>query len=194
VVSRLQCLRGISTQTGTGLAVEIGDWHRFTGATIGAHLRLVPQRILQLRQPQPGTDHQDRRRARLPDRGRGHRAPPPGLPPSERVDVRLVGDGLASNHVASPAIRIPMPDDDAAVCPTSRAATSRTSTRQWPRSARPLGGRRHGREVSRVRELVHPCTPRRSGCTSSRPDGPNASVPTGEATGATGQPIRRCFP
>jgi transposase len=117
VVSRLQCLRGISTQTGTGLAVEIGDWHRFTGATVGAYLRLVPQRILQLRQPQPGTDHQDRRRARLPDSGRGHRAPPPGLPPSERVDVRLVGDGLASgparghagNHVASPAIRIPMP-------------------------------------------------------------------------------------
>lgn len=42
VVARLQCLRGISTLTGFGLAVEIGDWYRFTGATIGAYLGLVP--------------------------------------------------------------------------------------------------------------------------------------------------------
>jgi transposase len=42
VVTRLQCLRGVSTLTGFGLAVGIGDWHRFTGATIGAYLGLVP--------------------------------------------------------------------------------------------------------------------------------------------------------
>jgi transposase len=42
VVRRLCCLRGISTLTGFGLAVEIGDWHRFSGATIGAFLGLVP--------------------------------------------------------------------------------------------------------------------------------------------------------
>jgi transposase len=42
VVSRLSCLRGISTLTALGLAVEIGDWHRFTGSTIGAYLGLVP--------------------------------------------------------------------------------------------------------------------------------------------------------
>jgi len=42
VVVRLSCLRGISTLTGFGLAVEIGDWHRFTGNTIGAYLGLVP--------------------------------------------------------------------------------------------------------------------------------------------------------
>jgi transposase len=41
-VVRLGCLRGISTLTGFGLAVEIGDWHRFTGNTIGAYLGLVP--------------------------------------------------------------------------------------------------------------------------------------------------------
>ncbi|WP_240918918.1 hypothetical protein [Kocuria sp. KD4] len=33
VVHWLGCLRGISTLTGFGLAVEIGDWHRFTGNT-----------------------------------------------------------------------------------------------------------------------------------------------------------------
>jgi transposase len=39
---RLCCLRGISTLTGFARAVELGDWHRFTGASIGAYLGLVP--------------------------------------------------------------------------------------------------------------------------------------------------------
>jgi transposase len=42
IVCRLQCLRGISTLTAFGLAVEVGDWSRFTGSTIGAFLGLVP--------------------------------------------------------------------------------------------------------------------------------------------------------
>jgi len=42
VVRRLCCLRGISTLTGFALAVEVGDWDRFTGSTIGAYLGLVP--------------------------------------------------------------------------------------------------------------------------------------------------------
>ena len=42
VVNRLSCLRGISTLTAFSLAVEIGDWERFTGASIGAYLGLVP--------------------------------------------------------------------------------------------------------------------------------------------------------
>ncbi|MDP4014181.1 MAG: IS110 family transposase [Candidatus Nanopelagicales bacterium] len=42
VVRRLNCLRGVSTLTGFGLAVEVGDWHRFTGSTIGSFLGLVP--------------------------------------------------------------------------------------------------------------------------------------------------------
>jgi hypothetical protein len=42
VVARLGCLRGVGVLTSFGLAVEIGDWQRFTGATIGAYLGLVP--------------------------------------------------------------------------------------------------------------------------------------------------------
>ena len=42
VVRNLECLRGISTLTAFGLAVEIGDWERFTGRSIGAYLGLVP--------------------------------------------------------------------------------------------------------------------------------------------------------
>jgi len=42
VTRRLGCLRGISTLTGFALAVEIGDWTRFTGASIGSYVGLVP--------------------------------------------------------------------------------------------------------------------------------------------------------
>ena len=41
-VDRLGCLRGISALTGLALTVEIGDWTRFTGASIGAYVGLVP--------------------------------------------------------------------------------------------------------------------------------------------------------
>lgn len=41
-VNRLGCLRGISALTGLELTVEIGDWSRFTGSTIGAYVGLVP--------------------------------------------------------------------------------------------------------------------------------------------------------
>jgi transposase len=42
VVRRLSCLRGVSTLTAFALAVEIGDWQRFTGNTIGSFVGLVP--------------------------------------------------------------------------------------------------------------------------------------------------------
>jgi hypothetical protein len=39
---RLGCLRRISTLTAFALAVEIGDWHRFTGNAIGSCVPAVP--------------------------------------------------------------------------------------------------------------------------------------------------------
>lgn len=42
LVRRLGCLRGIGSLTGFALAVEVGDWHRFTGNTIGSFVGLVP--------------------------------------------------------------------------------------------------------------------------------------------------------
>jgi transposase len=42
VTRRLACLRGVSTLTAFALAVEIGDWHRFTGNSIGSFVGLVP--------------------------------------------------------------------------------------------------------------------------------------------------------
>jgi transposase len=42
VVTRLSCVRGISTLTAFGLAVEIGDWSRLSGRAVGNYLGLVP--------------------------------------------------------------------------------------------------------------------------------------------------------
>jgi transposase len=42
LVRRLGCLRGVATLTGFALAVELGDWHRFTGNSIGSFVGLVP--------------------------------------------------------------------------------------------------------------------------------------------------------
>src|ERR1700754_2470208 len=41
-VTRLGCLRGVSTLTAFGLAAGIGAWTRLTGRSIGAYLGLVP--------------------------------------------------------------------------------------------------------------------------------------------------------
>jgi transposase len=42
LLRRLGCLRGIGTLTGFALAVEVGEWERFTGKTIGSFVGLVP--------------------------------------------------------------------------------------------------------------------------------------------------------
>ena len=63
LVGRLSCLRGVSTLTAVGLAVEIGDWHRLTGATIGAYLGLTP------RESQSGARHT---RGPITKTGNGH--------------------------------------------------------------------------------------------------------------------------
>ncbi|WP_198417633.1 transposase [Cryobacterium fucosi] len=42
MVDELGCLRRIAPLTGLALAVEITDWHRFTGNHIGSFLGLVP--------------------------------------------------------------------------------------------------------------------------------------------------------
>ena len=42
VVRRLGCVRGIATLTAFGLAVELGDWSRLSGRSIGTYLGLVP--------------------------------------------------------------------------------------------------------------------------------------------------------
>ena len=58
--------------------MEIGDWHRFTGGSIGAYLGLVPTESLLRCATLAGLDHQDREHPRPPAAGRGGLAPPQG--------------------------------------------------------------------------------------------------------------------
>ena len=98
VVTRLGCLRGVSTLTAFGLAVEIGDWHRLTGRSIGAYLGLVPTEYSSGATRVAGRGHQDRQRPRPPAAGRsGLASPQPGTGPARDLRRRW--------EPASPAAR-----------------------------------------------------------------------------------------
>ncbi len=101
VVNRLCCLRGVSTLTGFALAVEITDWHRFTGNTIGSFLVWFP------RSTPPGShgarfDHQDRELSCPPSVGRGRLASPPRLQPKQAISAACP---LGESTRRSPAAR-----------------------------------------------------------------------------------------
>ena len=100
---RLRCLRDVATLTGFALAVEIGDWQRFTGASIGAYFGLSQRTLLRAEplapdrvDPPPHRRHRfiktpalhrrARRRTRRgpPRRGRPRRVPHPHHPRQRR--------------------------------------------------------------------------------------------------------------
>ena len=87
VVHRLGCLRGVSTLTGFALAVEIGDWHRFTGTTIGAFVGLVPTEHSSGR---PGSRGRSPRPATATPAGSSSR--PPGTTASPYVAGKTMRD------------------------------------------------------------------------------------------------------
>lgn len=107
VVTRLGCLRGVATLTAFGLAVEIGDWHRLTGRTIGAYLGLVPTEASSGASRHQGSitktgngharrllieaawHHRPRYRPGAELRRRQHAAPPAARDRAERANQRL---------------------------------------------------------------------------------------------------------
>ena len=91
VTDRLACLRGISTLTGFGLAVEIGDWSRLSPATIGAYLGLVPGEHSTGESRSRRRGDQDRQQSRAPAADRG------GLAPSPAVSALDKGCGAAGS-------------------------------------------------------------------------------------------------
>jgi hypothetical protein len=101
VVHRLGCLRGIATLTAFGLAVEIGDWDRLTGSTIGAYLGLVPTESSSGQSRSQGSitktgnthDYQDRQHPCPPAAGRGRLAAPEALPHPRGHHEGQVGAG-----------------------------------------------------------------------------------------------------
>ncbi len=76
VVGRLACLRGVGTLTAFALAVEIGDWHRLSGASIGAYLGLVPTEAQSGARHRRGPITKAGNSPRPPAAGRGGLAPP----------------------------------------------------------------------------------------------------------------------
>lgn len=100
MVRRLGFLRGISTLTGFGLAVEIGDWQRFTGSTIGSYVGLVPSEYSSGTSRIAGIDHQDRQRSRATVVGRGGLASPQDLPQSWAGYAHPVGEDVTGSACA----------------------------------------------------------------------------------------------
>ena len=94
LVRRLGCLRAVATVTGFALAVEIGDWHRFTGRSIGSFLGLVPSEQSSGSSRSQGPITKGRQQPRPAAAGRGRLAPPAPIP--RRQDpARPVGAGTS---------------------------------------------------------------------------------------------------
>ena len=85
----------MSTLTAFGLAVEVGEWERLSGRTIGAFLGLVPNEYSSGESRSRGVDHEDRQRSRAPVADRGSVASPQALPALGRAGA-AVGTGVAS--------------------------------------------------------------------------------------------------
>ena len=130
VVRRLCCLRGVATLTAFGLAVEIGDWQRLTGRSIGAYLGLVPTES-----PSGGSRSQGsitktgngHARRLLIEAAWHHRKP---LRPTVALHRRQAA--------ASPAARDRGQRANLAYTPAGPGSTPATSSRRWPTPLSPV--------------------------------------------------------
>jgi transposase len=80
VVSRLVCLRGVSTLTAFALTVELGDWHQFPPRVTRPVPRAHPERKLKRGATPSRRDHQGGQQPRAPAADRGGLAPTPAVP------------------------------------------------------------------------------------------------------------------
>jgi transposase len=128
IVRRLGCLRGISTLTGFALAVEIGDWERFTGSTIGSFVGLVPSEY------SSGTT---RVQGSITKTGNTH---------ARRLLVEAAWHHRASYQVG--AVMRARWDQAPAVAPSPRRP-------RQPTAARPLGHVQHAPQTVRDRQRRH---------------------------------------
>jgi transposase len=128
VVTRLGCLRRVSTLTAFGLAVEIGGWQRRTGRSIGAYLGLVPTEHSSVTSRSQGsiTKTSNGHARRLLIEAAWHHRPrySPG------ADLRHRGD-----H-ASPAARAQGQQTTSACTPAGQGSTPEKNAPRWrtPRS------------------------------------------------------------
>ena len=166
VVCRLGCLRGVGTFTAFALCIEIGDWTRLTGATIGAYLGLVPSEHQSGQKHARGADHQGRQQPHPQAVGGIGVASPPtpprqpgvGATPS-RATTRSQSPRRAGRTAPAPAV--------AASRETPRSALHHCCGRRCPRTRRVLlEPRRDGRLTPTMPRMVSRA--RRPACRTCR--------------------------
>ena len=135
VVNRLCCLRGVSTLTGFGLAVEIGDWTRLDGHRIGAYVGLTPSE---------SSSGASRALGGITKTGNGHArrlldrsglAPPPRLPAHVADHARQMGPCQRGGPGAR-ACRQPAAPRPLGRVPGPEEAQRRRQRRDRPRARR----------------------------------------------------------
>ena len=99
VVTRLGCLRGVSTLTAFALAVEIGDWHRLTGRSGRRLCRVGAQRVVLGRI----TQHRDRSPRPATGTSVGCRSKRPAPPPAPSARRALPAAGIRPLRRHGPA-------------------------------------------------------------------------------------------
>lgn len=136
IVGRLCCLRGVSTLTALALTVELGNWHRFEPATLGAFLGLVPSEHSsgEQRRQGPITKTGNSHARRLLVEAAWHQRRP--LRPSITLNGRRAGQA-------------------ATVCAEAEAVARRLHRRWWDLERR--GKRRTIVAVAVARELAGHC-------------------------------------
>ena len=122
---RLGCLRGIGTLTGLALAVEVGDWDRFTGKTIGSFIGLVPSEHSSGQSRVQGSITQDREHPPASAVGRGGLAPPTCLPGRKTMRDRW--------ELAGPAARARGDEDTDGFIATTE---EKEAVREWEAARR----------------------------------------------------------
>jgi transposase len=138
IVSRLVCLRGVSTLTALALTVELGDWERFRPQSLGPFLGLVPSEHSTGERRSQGAITKNRQHPRSSAARRGRLAPASAVARERRP--RASAAGTASSG-AGPCRRQRPP----AARTLARARGPRQTAhdrrgRRRPRARRPLLG------------------------------------------------------
>jgi transposase len=105
VISRLVCLRGVSTLTAFALTVELGDWNRFRPESLGPFLGLTPSESSSRQRRRQGgiTKTGNTHARRLPIEAAWHQRSAPRL--SITLERRRTGKSLAVRAQADRSAR-----------------------------------------------------------------------------------------
>jgi hypothetical protein len=158
--------------TALGLAVEIGDWNRFTGNTIGAYLGLVPsEHSSGASRSQGGITKTGNTRARrlLVEAAWHHRRPYNSVsvtcaPAGTSRTKRPVSAAIKATTGCTASGNSSKPDTNAGSSPTSPLPAN------WLAGAGPSPPRYNRNSHGRMNRYLTSSRPRRSSCPTLMPD------------------------